>query len=112
MLFLILSVRSVLKGAADWHIGYLLSPTSFLPRRLALIGLTLGYIVIIQWLGFTLTTFAFLCAAMLLLGRGRAKRLILGFGLAFSLGGYLLFVVAFETRFPEGPFEQLMKALF
>ena len=112
VLFLILSVRSVLKGAADWRVGRLVSPTSLLPKRLALIGLTLGYIVVIQWLGFTLTTFAFLCAAMLLLGGGRAKRLILGFGLAFSLGGYLLFVVAFETRFPEGPFEHLMKTLF
>jgi hypothetical protein len=26
-----------------------------------------------------------------------------------SIGGYLLFILAFETRFPAGPFEMLMK---
>jgi hypothetical protein len=29
-----------------------------------------------------------------------------------SLGGYVLFIVAFQTRFPAGPLEHLLGALF
>lgn len=112
IIFLIISIRSVLKREADLGLGNLVSPPSFIPKRLALLGLTLGYIVAIEWAGFTLTSFVFLSAAMLLLGDGRAKGFVFGLSFVLSLGGYLLFVVAFETRFPPGPFEALMKMLF
>ncbi len=46
---------------------------------------------------------------MLLLSEGRNKRLILILSGTLAIGGYLLFIVAFERRFPLGPFEQLMK---
>ena len=49
---------------------------------------------------------------MLTLNEGRRKGLILGLAATLSLGGWLLFVVAFETRFPEGPFELAAKGLF
>ena len=31
---------------------------------------------------------------------------------ALSISGYLLFIVAFETRFPFSPFETALEALF
>ena len=49
---------------------------------------------------------------MLLLSEGKKKRFIFAISLSLSLGGYLLFIVAFKTRFPAGPFENFMKGFF
>ncbi len=110
--FLARTILSVRAGEARWGIGNLPNPTALIPKRLALLALTVAYIIALPWGGFTLTTFAFLYAAMLLLGGAKVRRKALWASLAFCLSGYLLFVVAFQTRFPLGPFEQLMKALF
>jgi hypothetical protein len=48
---------------------------------------------------------------MLLLSGGRNKRFILILSGGLALGGYLLFILAFDTRFPDGPFEQLMERI-
>jgi hypothetical protein len=104
--------KEVKAGRADLRIGPLVEPKSFIPKRLALLGLTLGFIFLVEWLGFTLTVFTFLSLAMLLLSGGKNKRMIFGVATVLSLGGYLLFIVAFHTRFPAGPFEQLMERLF
>ena len=104
--------REVKAGTADLRIGRLVEPKSFIPKRLALLGLTLGFIFFVEWLGFTLTVFMFLTLAMLLLSEGKNKRMIFSLATVLSLGGYLLFIVAFSTRFPAGPFEQLMERLF
>ncbi len=112
VVFVIKTIVSIRRGEADLGMDSLLAPRSFVPKRLALFGLTLGYIVFIEWGGFTLTTFAFMALAMLLLSEGRNRRLILLLSGIMSIGGYLLFIVAFERRFPLGPFEQLMKQVF
>ncbi len=104
--------REVKAGTADLRLGPLVEPHSFIPARLALLGLTLGFIVLIEWLGFTLTVFTFLTMAMLLLSKGQNKGMIFGVAGVLAIGGYLLFIVAFSTRFPAGPFEQLMEKLF
>jgi hypothetical protein len=104
--------KEVKAGTADLRIGRLVEPKSFIPKRLALLGLTLGFVFFVEWLGFTLTVFVFLTLAMLLLSEGKNKVLILSLASVLSFGGYLLFIVAFKTRFPSGPFEQLMERLF
>ena len=111
--FLIITGYRVMRGQADLRMGGLVAPRSIAMRRLALFVLTLSYIFCIDWLGFTITTFLFIFFGMLLLsGRERAnKRLILVLSAGLSVGGYLLFVVAFQRRFPEGPFEQAFKAI-
>jgi hypothetical protein len=38
--------------------------------------------------------------------------LALGVAAGLALGGYLLFVVAFQTRFPAGPVEWLLGSVF
>ena len=90
----------------------MLQPLSYVKTRLYLLGLTVGYIVVINWLGFTITTFLFLFLAMALLGQGKRVKLSLSLAAALSISGYLLFIVAFETRFPFGPFETALEALF
>ena len=79
--------------------------------RLWFLVITLAYIVIIPWCGFTLTTFVFLFASMMVLNKGRRPGFIAMLSAAFSLSGYLLFVLALETRFPQGPFEKVMQAV-
>jgi hypothetical protein len=115
LLIIIYFIRTGLllrRGEISFRLGEILEPVSFIPRRIALAALTIGYIVFIGWGGFTLTTFAFLALAMLVLNEGRRKGLILTLSAGFAIGGWLLFIVAFETRFPSGPFEQLMKGMF
>jgi hypothetical protein len=114
-LLILLGVRiakEVKAGTADLGLGRLVEPRSFIPKRLALLGLTLGFIFFVEWLGFTLTVFVFLTLAMLLLSEGKKKGLAIGLAAIMAFGGYLLFIVAFKTRFPAGPFEQLMERLF
>ena len=105
--------RRVARGEASLRFDPLITPAAVVPKRLALFGLTLGYIFFIDWLGFTTTTFLFLMFGMMLLSgwQRNNKRLIVILSAVLSVGGYLLFVVAFERRFPEGPFEDLFKAV-
>jgi hypothetical protein len=105
------SALAVRRGQATLRPRRTWPPSALAVRRLALMALTLGYVVLIEWGGFTLTTFAFLASAMLLLAGGRKAHLILPLAAAIALIGYGLFMVAFETRFPRGPFEQLMAAV-
>lgn len=110
--FIIRTAVQRARGEISLSIGKLIAPVAYIPKRLALLALTVGYIIVIPWTGFTLTTFLFLAASMLVLSEGKKKRTILILSAILSLGGYLLFIVAFKTRFPVGPFESMMKGLF
>jgi|TARA_B100001123_G_C14904509_1_gene865221 hypothetical protein len=102
----------VQRGEATLSMGPLFAPRDYVPKRLALFGLTLAYVFFIQWGGFTITTFFFLFLAMLLLSNGKKKGLILALSFTLSVGGYFLFIVAFNTRFPRGPVETLLHGVF
>ena len=106
-------VVKVARGQASLRFDTLIEPIDIAPKRALLFLLTLLYIVCIDWAGFTITTFVFLALGMLLLsGRERKNKLfILLLSAGLAIGGYLLFVVAFERHFPEGPFEYAFKAV-
>lgn len=106
--FLAKTAISVIRGDAGLGLDVLLSARAFLPKRLALFALTVAFIYVVDWGGFTMTTFVFLCLAMLLLSGGRNLKLIVILSAGLAIGGYLLFIVAFHTRFPFGPFEHFM----
>jgi hypothetical protein len=115
LLVLILLIRlgmGVVSGAASLRLGELIEPVAVAPKRLSVLLLAIGYVLLIDWLGFTLTSFLFLVAAMLILSDGRRPGLALGVAAGLALGGYLLFVVAFQTRFPAGPVEWLLGSVF
>jgi hypothetical protein len=99
----------VRRGDLSLRVGALIEPVSFVPKRLILLGLTVAYIFVVGWLGFTLTTFLFLALSMTVLNDGKRKGFIAALSAVLAVAGWLLFVVAFETRFPAGPFEQLMQ---
>lgn len=112
VVFSVNCLREVLRGEATLGAGDLVAPREILPRRIGLLALTAGYIFGLEWGGFTLTSAAFLFLAILLLGGARARWKALAVAIAVPLIGYLLFVVAFQTRFPEGPFERLIEGLY
>jgi len=112
LMFLVKCIRWISTGQGTLNFDTLTKPKSFLIKRIGLLVLTISYIFVVPALGFTITTFLFLFMAMLLLSEGHKKRLIFSLSAILSLGGYLLFILAFKTRFPAGPFETLMKGFF
>ena len=112
LLFIGISLRSIWRGNASWGLGHLIAPARLIPKRLLLLAFTLGYIVALEWVGFTLCTFIFLLCAILLLTEARRPWLTLGLSAGLALVGYFLFIVAFETRFPRGPIEHFLQSLF
>lgn len=109
--FVIRVLVAVAQGEASLGMETLLTMRDVHGGRLALFVLTVLYTVVIQWGGFTLTTFLFLALSMLVLNQGRNKRLIVATSAAMAFGGWALFIYAFDTRFPRGPFESLMKLI-
>ena len=106
--FDLLRLRKLLSGNAVLGFHRLIEPVSILPKRIVLLILTVGYVAVIGWAGFTITSFVFLFLAITALG-GRRYGLNLMIAAAFSIGGWLLFDVAFQAQLPAGPFEALMK---
>lgn len=106
------TILRVRRGEQSLGFGPLVAPRAYAGKRLIMLALTLGYAAVIDWAGFTLTTFVFLFAGMSVLGEGRRIRQVAALSLLMSVGGYLLFVVAFKTSFPKGPLENLFATVF
>lgn len=79
--------------------------------RVGLIAATVAYCVLIERLGFTLTTFLFLTVSMLILAKGRRPLFVTAISAVMALAGWAVFIWAFDTRFPRGWFEETMRAL-
>ena len=79
--------------------------------RIGLLATTVAYVVLIESLGFTLTTFLFLAISMLILAKGRNPVFIMAISAVMALGGWAVFIWAFDTRFPRGWFENIMRTV-
>jgi hypothetical protein len=106
-ILLVRTVRDRAKGAVSLGLDSLLEPVSLLPRRISFLLLTLASLMVIQWLGFTLTTFLFMLSSMLVLGN-RSWRVLLAIAGATAAGGYVFFIAILDARFPHGPVERLL----
>ena len=111
LIFLVKTGVLLARGAVRLDFSPLVTPVGITLKRLVLFVLSLGYLLVIPYFGFTFTTFIFLSAAFLLLQQRKRPGLAVGLAAGLSLAGYLLFVVAFDTRFPRGPFEELMRGI-
>ena len=111
VIFLIKTGIELRRGDVDLKAGPIAEPDRLITTRLVLLALTVGFIFVIHLTGFTLTTFMFMVAAMSLLTRGRRLGFIVILSAIVSLAGWALFIYAFKTRFPVGPFESLMEYL-
>lgn len=110
--FIAKQAYDVQRGNANFGLGDLVTHADITSGRAAIFALTILYIYVIQWGGFTLTTFCFLFLSIGILNRGRRLGLIALVSFVMVIAGYLLFIVAFDTRFPRGPFEILMQKVF
>jgi hypothetical protein len=99
------------RGEVDFGMHRLLAPLSMIPSRLVFLGLTIAYIVVIPWVGFTLTTFLFILGSLLALGV-RSKKLLVLMPLLSAAGGYVFFIAMLNTRFPKGPIENFLAGVF
>jgi Tripartite tricarboxylate transporter TctB family len=110
--FLAKQAYEVMRGRVTLGLGDFVTHADITSGRLAIFLLTILYIYVIQWGGFTLTTFCFLFVSIAILNRGRRLGLIALVSFIMVIAGYLLFIVAFDVRFPRGPFELLMQKVF
>lgn len=111
LVFIVKAAGMVRRGEADYGIRGVFNATDRETGRHWLLALTVAYILIVEWGGFTITTFVFLLTAMLILNKGRRPLFIALLSAAMAFGGYALFIFAFSVRFPVGPFERLMRWL-
>jgi hypothetical protein len=108
LLFIVKTALTVRRGTSTLGFRNLIGRDDWSTGRIGLFATTVGYVILIDWGGFTLTTFAFLLASMAILSRGRHLGLIALVSAVMALGGWALFIWAFATRFPRGWFEEMM----
>jgi len=111
LIFIVKSLYLVKTDRADLGLNGLIGRADITSGRVWVFLITLGYVVLVEWGGFTLTTFVFLFSTMLILSKGRRPGFIALMAAGFALTGYGLFIVALDTRFPFGPFEKLMQSV-
>lgn len=114
VLVAVMFVRSAIqiaRGEATLGLGPLLRPIPLQVKRLALLLLSIAFIAVIEWLGFSLSVFGFLLGSLYLLGV-RRPAVLWGIPALLTAGGYLLFIRLLDSRFPHGPVEQLLAQVF
>jgi hypothetical protein len=88
----------------------LLGPREALPKRVAMVAVTVCFIVAMQWLGLTLALFLAMAAALYAMGLRKPWRI---FWVAFAVAAcaYLLFIALLESDIPHGPVEKAISAV-
>ena len=110
-LFFLRVFLSLRRGEGSLGFGNLFNHGDFTSGRIWLLATTTAYCVGIEYGGFTLTTFLYLACSMTILSGRRRLGLIAGMSATLALCGWAIFILAFDTRFPRGPFENFMKAV-
>ena len=77
-------------GGADLSLGRILDPVNLIPKRVALLALTISYVIVIKFVGFIITTYVFLAAAMLLLAEGKNAKSIVVLSVLLAVFSYSL----------------------
>ena len=111
LLFFGYTAREVLQGRATLGASNLFAPYNILPKRLGFMAISLGYLLVLPWIGFTLSTFVFMAGSMMLLGGARRPVVYIVSALIMAVIALLVFVVLFQKRFPKGPVEYLLQAV-
>lgn len=111
LIFFIRAVLSLRSNEATLGFGNVFSRDDWTSGRIGLLITTIAYAVLIEWGGFTLTTFLFLAVSMAILNHGKRLGLITLISAAMAFSGWALFIWAFDTRFPRGWFEGVMQSV-
>lgn len=110
-IFFVRSAIWLSRGEGTLGFGNLFTTDDVRSGRIGLLATTIAYVMFIDRLGFTLMTFLFLAASMLILAKGKNVGFITIISAAMALTGWAVFIWAFDTRFPRGWFETTMKAV-
>lgn len=110
-IFLLRCVAWLANGQGSLGFSNLVNMDDIRTGRIGLLIATIGFCVLIEPLGFTLTTFLFMLVSMTVLSKARRMPLILLISTTVSLIGWAVFILAFDTRFPRGWFETTMQAV-
>lgn len=86
-------------------------------KRMVLFTLSVLYVLLLPWLGFSLATFSLIFFGIVVLSHGQVlfsvslAAVLRAFFIAFicTTIAYIAFIQLFKTRFPFGPVEQLIK---
>jgi hypothetical protein len=111
LLFFIKVGGQWLRGEGRFTFTPLFNMEDIRTGRIGLLLTTVGFCALIGKLGFTLTTFLFLWTSMAVLGRFKRLGLVTLISATLSLGGWAVFIWAFDTRFPRGWFETMMRTV-
>lgn len=101
----------VARGQGTLSFDVLWQPRTAFFQRLALVGITIAFIVTLRWLGVTLALFLGMLAALYVLGV-RKPRVLAGVSFAVAAVVYILFIAVLDSAFPHGPIETALAALF
>ena len=110
-IFIVQSIIWLRSGQGSMGFSNLFNREDLRTGRIGLLATTVGFCLFIDRLGFTLTTFLFLSLRMYILGKGKRPLFIVFVAGLMALGGWAVFIWAFDTRFPRGWFEVTMKAV-
>lgn len=110
-LFFLKVIGQFRRGEGQFTFTSLVNYEDVRTGRVALMVTTVGFCWFIDDLGFTLTTFLFLWLSMAVLGAFKRLILVTVVAALMSLGGWAVFIWAFNTRFPRGWFENMMQAV-
>ena len=100
----------VAKGRASLATSALWEPRDALPRRLAMVAVTIGFIVTLKWLGLTLGLLLWMVVALWAMGV-RNRKVIAAISIVTAASAYLLFIAALDSNFPHGPVEKGIAAV-
>jgi hypothetical protein len=111
VLLLIRSFRALVSGRARFSFAALKEEPATAFRRWGTFALAIGFMVSLEYLGFTLAILVFLLLSMTLLEVRPWRRMVL-IAVGASAAGYTLFIAALGARLPRGPIEQFLGGLF
>ena len=109
--FIIRTIYRIRKGEEQIVIGHMVTNQTLQIKRVALLILTIAYVFLIEFLGFTLTTFGFIFLGIVLLSSPANWKNAIKIALACAVVGYVVFIYFFQTRFPKGVIEIYLDGL-
>lgn len=110
-IFMVRCVIWISRGEGSLGFGNLFRRDDLSTGRIWFFLATIGFCVLVDYLGFTLTTFLFIFVSTTILAKGQHIPFNAFVAAVIALAGWAVFIWAFDTRFPEGYFELAMEAL-
>lgn len=98
-IFLISRIVMLVQGSAQFHVTFDRLPDAIKSRQSGFIGLTILYLIVIESIGFTLTTALFFWGSMLLLDYGKAPLAKLALAVFMALVAYGIFILVLKRAF-------------